>query len=132
MPNSSFKLNAAEFDELQQAIKNYPNDAEKIINEVLHGEGSLLLQEEIRRLMPVSGRHWSGKKTSAKRGNSLMDIKGNLFVEIKTTKAYQYLYFPDDGSSTRKHYGNQHFFRRGAEKKQNEIIERCIGRLTDI
>lgn len=132
MADPPLRLDVIDFDELQQAIKNYPQDAEKVINEILHGEGSLLLQEEIRRLTPVSGKHWSGKKASAKRSKSLKDRKGHLFVDITTTSYYHYLYFPDDGSNTRRHFGNQHFFWRGAERKQDEIIERCIGRLTDI
>ena len=132
MGRSHFKLYAGDVDRLQEAIKDYPQDAEKTINEVLHNEGSILIQEEIKRLMPLSGRTWRGKKSPAKSSNSLISEKGNLFVEIKPKKSYQYLYFPDDGSSTRSHVGNQHFFLRGGERKQDEIIERCIGRLTNV
>ena len=70
-----FRLDATEYDRLVKAIKNFPGDAEKAINEVLHGEGSQLIQESVKNLMPVSGRKWKGKKTAAKSANSLTDLK---------------------------------------------------------
>lgn len=124
-----FRVDATEFERLQNAIKNFPGDAETVINEVLHGEGSQLIQDSIRNLMPVSGREWKGKKPAAKSAKSLTDLKGNLFVEVITTKNYHYLYFPDDGTNTRKHAGNQQFFLKGAESKQEDIIDLCINKL---
>ena len=105
-----FRLDATEYDRLVDAIKNFPGDAEKAINSVFHNEGSLLIQDSIRNLMPVSGRTWKGKKRAAKDAKSLTDMKGNLFVIVKTTNSYNYLYFPDDGSNTKRHAGNQQFF----------------------
>lgn len=124
-----FRVDATEFERLQNAIKNFPGDAETVINEVLHGEGSQLIQDSIRNLMPVSGREWKGKKPAAKSAKSLTDLKGNLFVEVITTKNYQYLYFPDDGTNTKKHAGNQQFFLKGAEAQQEAIIDLCINKL---
>ena len=66
-----FRVDATEFERLQNAIKNFPGDAETVINEVLHGEGSQLIQDSIRNLMPVSGREWKGKKPAAKSAKSL-------------------------------------------------------------
>lgn len=125
-----FELNVSEVDRLIEAIKNFPYDAEEAINEVLHGEGAELLQESITRLMPVSGRKWQGKKKGAKSAKSLKNVTGNLSVTVTTQKSYQYLYFPDDGSNTENHYGNQQFFYRGGEAVQDDIIDRCINRLT--
>lgn len=125
-----FRFDAKDFERLQNAIKNFPGDAEKVINEVLHDEGSQLIQDSIRNLMPVSGREWKGKKTAAKSAKSLTDTKGNLFVVVRTTNNYNYLYFPDDGTNTRKHAGNQQFFLKGAEAKQEDIIDLCINKLT--
>lgn len=126
---SSFGLSVAEFEKLQQAIKNFPGDAEKEINDVLHNEASPLIQESIRRLMPVSGKKWKGKAPAAKTGKSLTDTQLNLGIIVRTTKKYQYLYFPDDGTSTKRHAGNQQFFARGGESQKEEIINRCIARL---
>ena len=126
-----FRVEATEFERLENAIKSFPGEAETIINEVLHGEGSQLIQAEIKNLMPVSGREWKGKKAAAKEGNSLTDMKGNLFVEIKSTSNYNYLYFPDDGTNTKKHAGNQQFFLKGAESQQETIIDLCVSKLVD-
>lgn len=124
-----FSVNFSEVERLQQALKSYQGDTEAAINDVLHNEAGGLAQEEIKRLMPVSGKSWKGKKTAAKKANSLRNVNGNLSVTVTTTKAYQYLYFPDDGTSTRRHAGNQQFFLRGGESVQDEIIERCINKL---
>lgn len=126
-----FRVDSTEFERLQNAIKNFPGDAEKSINEVLHDEGSQLIQESVRNLIPVSGRDWKGKKAAAKSAKSLTDLKGNLFVEVRTTKNYQYLYFPDDGTNTIHHVGNQQFFLKGAEAKQETIIDLCVNNMID-
>ena len=124
-----FKVNISDFDKLQIAIKEYQGNAEEAINGVIHNEGALLIQESIRQFMPVSGKSWKGKKASAKTANSMQNVNGNLSVTVKSTKPYGYLYFPDDGTNTRRHAGNQQFFLRGAEAVSNDIIERCVGKL---
>ena len=95
-----FDINFSEVDRVQKAMENYQGNVEESINDVLHNEAGDLAQEEIRRLMPVSGKHWRGKKPAAKKAKSLRNITGNLSVTVTTAKAYQYLYFPDDGSNT--------------------------------
>lgn len=124
-----FRIDTTEFERLQNAIKNFPGDAETAINEVLHTEGSQQIQDAIRNLMPVSGREWKGKKPAAKSAKSLTNLKGNLFVEVKTTSNYHYLYFPDDGTTTKRHTGNQQFFLKGAEAQEETIIDLCVNKL---
>ena len=125
-----FELDAKELDRLQTALKNYPSNAEEAINDVFHNQASPLIQEEINRLMPRSNvKPWKGKLPHAKDSKSLTDLKGNLSITVKSSKKYGYLYFPDDGTNTRRHAGNQQFFWRGAEAKQAEIIDRCVTRL---
>ncbi|MDD6145915.1 MAG: hypothetical protein PUB43_02590 [Oscillospiraceae bacterium] len=125
-------LEAKEIDELIAAIKQYPGNAEKAINDVLHKEASPILQDSIKKLIPVSGRQWKGKKPPASAAKSLTDdTKENLAVTVKTTKNYHYLYFPDDGTNTDRHQGNQQFFHRGGENKKSDIIGRCIARMAE-
>lgn len=124
-------INITEFDRLQNAMKEFQDNAETTINDVLHNQAGQLIQDSVRRLIPMSGRTWKGKKAPAKTSNSLRSINGNLEVTVKSTKRYQYLYFPDDGTNTRKHVGNQQFFRKGGEAVKDEIIERCINKLTN-
>lgn len=124
-----FKVEIADVDRLHQAMKDYQGDVETTINDVLHNEAGDLAQTEIKKLMPVSGKNWRGKSSPAKTSKSLRNINGDLSVTVTTNKKYQYLYFPDDGSNTRRHAGNQQFFARGGENTQGEIIDRCINRL---
>ena len=128
---SRLDINLAEFDELQQAMKNFQGNTEEVINDVLHEQGGKLIQDAVKRLMPVSGKSWRGKKPAAKSSNSLQIVGENLAVTVKTRKAYQYLYFPDDGTNTIRHVGNQQFFLKGGESQSEEIIDRCVRRLVD-
>ena len=121
-----FHIEKDAFDRLQNAMENYVGDSETIINEVLHNQAGQLILDEIKHLMPTSNRKWNGKKAPAKTGSSLMIVNGNLSVTVKTTKNFQYLYFPDDGTNTRNHAGNKQFFLHGAENQTDEIINRCI------
>ena len=126
-----FEMDTKEVERLYNAVKNFPGNAEKSINEVFHNEAPPLVSEEITRLMPTSGRQWKGKPPAAKTAKSLTDETSNLAFAVKTTVKYHYLYFPDDGTNTRNHVGNQQFFRRGGENKQTEIVDRCITRIVD-
>lgn len=124
------KINFSEVEKLQAAIKSYQDEVEPAINDVLHNEGGGLIQDSIRKLIPVSGKRWKGKAPAAKSSKSLESVNANLAVTVKTTKKYQYLYFPNDGTNTRRHAGEQYFFEKGGEAVKDEIIDRCISKLT--
>lgn len=124
--STTMSINATDFERLQKVLEKFPGNSEKAINEVLHGEGGALIQESIRRLIPVSGKTWKGKAAPARSGNSLMLEPGNLSVTTKSTKPYQYLYFPNDGTNTRRHVGNQQFFPQGVENVEGEVVDRVI------
>lgn len=132
----SWSLNVGEVDRLIAAMKDYQGDTEKAINSVLHDDTTIqLIQDSIRRLMPKSNvKPWNGKLPHAKDNEkSLRDSKDNLSVTIRSSgnPDYQYLYFPDDGSNTNNHAGGLHFFERGGEAVKDDIIERCIAKLTN-
>lgn len=124
-----FEMDAKELERLFNTVKNFPGNAEKSINEVFHNDAPPIVSEEIKRLMPVSGKTWKGKAPAAKSAKSLTDETANLSFTVKTTGKYHYLYFPDDGTNTKRHVGNQQFFQRGGENKQTEIVDRCISRI---
>lgn len=131
MAKSRLTLTDEGVERLAQALQNYDGYAGNAINEVLWSEGGVLIKEGIMPLLPVSGRTWKGKKPAAKSTDPFMQMNDTLSVAIKTKNAYHYLYFPDDGSTTRKHVGNRQFMLGGAEAKQDEIIDRCIAKLTE-
>jgi len=127
-----FKINILELEELQKAMQAYAGNVEETITDVLHNEAGILIQDSIRRIIPESGITWRGKRAAAKSGKSLQSVTNeNLSVTVKSSKNYQYLYFPDDGTSTKRHVGNQQFFAKGAEAVANEVVNRCIARLTE-
>lgn len=121
-----FTIDAQWIGKLYQAMKEYPGHAEASINYVFHKEAGRMIQKSIKNLMPVSGIDWKGKKPAAKNSKSLRNVNSDLAVTVKTTPDYHYLYFPDDGSNTVFHVGDQRFFERGAEAVQGAIVQRCI------
>lgn len=133
MASTTFKLDASQVETLQRAMQLYPGLAGREIDDVLHNEGGKLINDEIMRLLPESGRKWKGKKTAAKRAQPFRQFDGSLSVTIATKTAYNYLYFPDDGSNTKHHIGYKgkprEFMYKGAENQTGEIIDRCINRL---
>lgn len=125
-----FDINFLAVEEVEKALAEYSGNTEDAINEVFHSEEvNTLAQNAIKALMPKSDKK---KGRHAKDSNSLRKLDGNLSVTIRTQKAFQYLYFADDGTNTRRHIGNQQFFARGGENVKGEIIERCKEKLTTI
>ena len=124
-------INVSGVDRLIDAMQKYTSNLEDNINEVLHNEAGQLISTEVKSLMPTSNAHWKGKKPAAKSSNSLTQEIDNLSVTIKNTKNYAYLYFPNDGTNTRRHVGNQQFFARGAENVTNDIIDVIVNKLVN-
>lgn len=125
-----YKIEAEELGYLQEAMAAYIGDVEKEVNDVLHNEAGPLIKDAVQRLIPVSNvKPWKGKPKHARDADSLRQINYNLAVKITTKGKYGYLYFPDDGTNTRNHVGEQHFFARGGDSVASEIVERCVTRL---
>ena len=133
MASTRFELDSRQFETLQRAMQLYSGNAGREIDDVLHNEGGKLIQDEIMRLLPESGRKWKGKKTAAKRTQPFRQYDGSLSVTIASKTAYNYLYFPDDGTNTKHHIGYKgrprEFMYKGAENQTGKIIDRCIDRL---
>ena len=115
-------------DELEEMFSRY-DKAEDVINDVLHKFGAELIKKEISNILPVSGRHWRGKAKAAKSAKPFNQLNRNLTVIVKSKSKYNYLYFPDDGSNTIRHFGNQRFMEKGAENASDEIIDTILDRL---
>ena len=129
---SILRVDAQDIERLGELMKKFPKDAENTINEVFHGEGATSIRESIRLVMPQSHKEWKGKGAPAVSGNSLQSVNSNLAVLTRSTKKYGYLYFPDDGTNTRRHVGKQYFFLKGAENVSDEIIDKCITKITNL
>lgn len=126
-----YKIDMTGVEDIEKALKEYKGNAEEAINDVLHNQAGQLIADSVRRLMPVSNvKPWKGKPKHAKESQSLRQINYNLAVKVTTAGKYGYLYFPDDGTNTKNHVGEQHFFARGGEAVKDDIIDRCLKRLT--
>ena len=112
---------------LENRFERYGAGYGSVIDERLHGEGA----RKIKRLIPgyihPSGRRWKGKAPSMagnpNAGEKLAQDDEPMSVTVAARGRYGYLYFPDDGTNTRKHIGNQQFMLRGAESAAPEIAE---------
>lgn len=131
MPDVTFSLEHAQIKELADTMNQYGDGSGYIIDDVLHNQGGKLITERITQLLPVSGRTWKGKKKAAKAAQPFTQENGALSVTVRTKTAYNYLYFPDDGSNSKRHIGQQHFMQRGAEDQADKIIDLCIAKLTE-
>lgn len=126
-----FSLDASELDEFQKIMDDYGSVGLQTINDVLHGEGAQVIQDKIQNLLPSSGRTWKRKKAPARSAQPFTHEDGMLSVTTVSRGIYHYLYFPDDGSNTKRHAGNQQFMQRGAEDAASDIIELCMGKLLE-
>jgi len=116
-------------------MQEYGDQAGRAVDEVLHNEGAALIKEEIMRLLPESGRDWKGKRTAARRTQPFTQTNESLAVTIRTKSAYHYLYFPDDGTNTKRHIGfkgkPREFMKTGAENQTSRIMDLCVNRLIE-
>ncbi len=126
-----FTVDASELEGFRKIMSDYGDNGLRAINDVLHNEGADEIRRNIMDIIPASGRTWKGKKREAKSAQPFSQKKELLSVTTQSKGSYHYLYFPDDGSNTKRHYGNQQFMRRGAEASADKIIETCLGRLTE-
>lgn len=121
-------LDYTQIEQLQKAMQQYQGNTENAINDVLHNYAGDRAQKEIYMLMPRSHKK---KGKHAKDAKSLSNITGNLSVTITAKGKWHYLYFPDDGTNTRRHVGNQRFFERGGKRAEDDIVNRCIAQLVN-
>lgn len=134
---SYFKMDSSSMEKVLDKVMQFTEGsiAEEIINEYLWTQGGKLIKESIQEILPESGRSWDGKKAAAKSTDPFREERKNLTITVKSKKDYQYLYFPDDGSNTVHHCGNQQFMYNGAgnasEVIGNKIVEKLIERLEE-
>lgn len=128
---AKFDLEYDDLDRLHEAMSEYAGKAGEVVNDVLHGEGAEIIKDRIMNLLPASGRSWKGKRAAASSTMPFRHESETLAVTVKSKTAYNYLYFPDDGSNTIHHAGNQQFMREGGESAATDIIDICIAKLVD-
>ena len=140
----TFYMDYSIFDELKEKMDEFGTGSGKVIAGVLQTQGAEIIKRDIQKLLPKGKRTWKKHRQHAKDAQpfTATDASGSIIRGGKTVNdqatiwiyargKWGYLYFPDDGSNTLRHAGNQHFMQRGAEDSRQEIINRCIGKLID-
>lgn len=126
--STNFSLDASALEAVSRRLQDAGGDVEEAINDVLHGQAGQLIADRISPLIHPSGRTFKGHAASATTSDwPRFGTSENLAVEVGTKARFRYLYFPDDGSNTRRHAGNQRFMERGAEAAAEDITDLCIG-----
>ena len=131
MARAVFSLDTESYNKLFELMKQFEGQAPRTVNDILWSEGGPLITEAIINLLPTSNRRWKGKKPAAKSSAPFTQENGEFSVTVKTKSAYNYLYFPDDGTNTKRHIGEQYFMFGGADAKQKEIIDLCVAALIE-
>lgn len=122
------------FDQLAERLNSVGEGAGQIIQGVYTDFAAGEIKENALPLVHPSGRTFKGHRQSARSAGPdkvfTQEVK-DLTLIVRTNKRFGYLYFPDDGSNTKRHAGNQQFMMRGMEQSTDAIIERCLAALTE-
>lgn len=124
-------LDATTFEQVVSKIESYGEGAADIVTKAIHESGEDIYRK-IDPLLPTSGRTFKGHSSGA-RGTQWARYLTNepLAITVTTKSSRNYLYFPDDGSNTKRHRGNQQFMRRGGEAAVPEIIDKSLKALVE-
>ena len=126
-----FSVEGEAFDELAAAMADFGEGAADVVSEVVHSSGDVI-RDQIDPLIPVSGRTFKGHRSGAQGSQwQRYDTGEKLAITVAATSARRYLYFPDDGSNTKRHAGNRQFMMRGAEAAAPMILEKGIDALIE-
>lgn len=131
MAGINFSLDYEDVQKIQQAIGNYEDNAEKVINKYLHGEGKKRLIESIKNCIPVSNSKEEGHK-HAKESNSLVGKNFNLGVKIMTRQKFNYLVFPMTATGQSKGKNENPFMERGIENIKDNVVNEILDKLREV
>lgn len=128
--SSIYAVYAQEITAYAQEMSQFGQVCERGINDVLHDKAGPVIADKIDGLMPSSGRRFSGHRSGAKGSPwPVYDRSKNLTIVVSPRASRRYLYFPEDGSSTVNHFGNQQFFRKGNEAAALDVVGMLLERM---
>lgn len=132
MTKLSVKFDGVEH--LSEAMARFGSGAGQAIQEVYEEFAAKEIKENVLPLVHSSGRVFKGHRQGAKSAGPDKVFRhsvNGLDLIVRTNTKFGYLYFPDDGSNTKRHAGRQNFMGRGLEQSVPDIVERCVARLTE-
>lgn len=114
-----FELDFESFEDLRMKLESVNGDLETELNQILKEEGKKTIEPSITNLIPVSSKR---KGAHARNSKWATQKLGNLEVEIKPTKKFSYLVFPNLGIGSRNHT-QQEFMERGRDLSLPQLVE---------
>ena len=121
-------------EQLGNRLRRFGEGAGQVIQGVYEDFAAKEIKSNILPLVHSSGRVFKGHRQGAKSAGpeKVFGHRVNgLSLVVRTNAKFGYLYFPDDGTNTKRHAGRQNFMGRGLERSTNDIVERCIAALAD-
>jgi hypothetical protein len=133
MAGVDFTLKEEDLTRIQEAIMDFGDDAERVVNDCLANEVKDKLITSITNLIPVSDKN----KKHAKSSNPLDGkIRNNLTLWIHTKSKFNYLYFPQNAEGTSKGKSPNDFMDKGIDAEYdnavNIILEKLQRRMEEI
>ena len=125
MAGINFSLEYEDVQKIQQAIGNYEDKAEDVINKYIHGEGKDKLINSIHNCIPVSDRN----KKHARDADSLTNKNFNLGIRITTKQKYNYLVFTMTASGTSQGTSEKPFMEEGVKKVKDNVVNDILDKL---
>lgn len=120
--------------QIQERMQRFGKGAGQVIQGVYEDFAAKDIKQNVLPLVRSSGRTFKGHRQSAKAAGPEKVFRHNinqLSLVVRTNTKFGYLYFPDDGTNTKRHAGRQNFMGRGLERSTNDIVERCLAALAD-
>lgn len=120
--------------QVQERMAEYGQGAGRVIQGVYEDFAAKDIKENVLPLVHSSGRVFKGHRQGAKSAGPEKVFRHNvngLELVVRSQTKFGYLYFPDDGSNTKRHAGRQNFMGRGLEQSVPDIVDRCVARLTE-
>ncbi|MFR4670875.1 MAG: hypothetical protein ACLT69_13670 [Intestinibacter bartlettii] len=127
MAGINFSLEYEDVQKIQQAIGNYEDKAEDVINKYMHGEGKDK-NKSIHNCIPVSDRN----KKHARDADSLTNKNFNLGIRITTKQKYNYLVFPMTASGTSQGKSEKLFMEEGVKKVKDNVVNEILDKLREV
>lgn len=122
-----FEFDFESFEDLREKLEKVDSDLETELNKILKDEGKKTVEPSIANLIPVSVKRKGAHAKSSKWATQKLS---NLEIEIKTTKKFAYLAFPNLGVG-RRNPNAQEFMERGRDEAIPKLVEITQQKLTE-
>lgn len=126
MAGVDFSLKEEDLGRIQEAIMDFGDDAERVVNDCLANDVKDKFITSITNLMPVSNKN----KRHAKSSNPLDGkVRNNLTLWIHTKSKFNYLYFPQNAEGTSKRNSPNDFMEKGIEVEYDNVVNEMLEKL---